>query len=160
MSTLFLFRPGMSSASKPTALLALSLGAAALALSADASAQITDAWRLIGLGREHFFLVVDSTDAVYSQSSLRLETDELLADSVWGAVEGAITIRPLQGEHLRIRAYVRTNDVRGETFGARVDGEQDGHHVTWGHDTRSDRPLLGTTSWQQYELVVPPPEER
>lgn len=122
------------------------------------TAQLLAQWRLTGPGRTGFRLEVDSSNAVDGRQSLALRAGSGLADSVWAASEGVIGIGPLQGGHVRITAFLRTQNAGGASLWARVDGELNGSYVRWGHAATPEPEVTATTGWERYELVLPAPE--
>jgi hypothetical protein len=65
------------------------------------------------------------------------------------------TIQPQQfaGKRLKLSAYVKSDDVRGWAgLWMRVDGP--GGHRSTAFDNMKDRPIVGTSDWTRYDIVL------
>ena len=63
----------------------------------------------------------------------------------------------LYGRHVRITGWLKTKDVRGWASAFVIIVGLDGRHLQY--DDMSNRPIRGTTDWQQYEIVTDLPDE-
>jgi RNA polymerase sigma factor (sigma-70 family) len=63
----------------------------------------------------------------------------------------------LYGKHIRITAWLKTKDVRGWASAFVIILGMDGRHLQY--DDMSNRPIRGTTDWQQVEFVTDLPNE-
>ena len=63
----------------------------------------------------------------------------------------------LYGRHVRITGWLKTKDVRGWASEFVIIVGLDGRHLQY--DDMSNRPIRGTTDWQQYEIVTDLPDE-
>jgi RNA polymerase sigma factor (sigma-70 family) len=63
----------------------------------------------------------------------------------------------LYGKHIRVTCWLKTKDVRGWAGAFVIILGMDGRHLQY--DDMSDRPVRGTTGWQQYEIVTDLPDE-
>ncbi len=63
----------------------------------------------------------------------------------------------LYGKHVRITGWLKTRDVRGWASAFVIIIGMDGRHFQY--DDMSDRPIRGTTDWQQVEIVTDLPDE-
>jgi hypothetical protein len=63
----------------------------------------------------------------------------------------------LYGKHISVTFWLKTRDVRGWAGTFVIIMGMDGRHMQY--DDMSDRPVRGTTDWQQYEIVTDLPDE-
>lgn len=63
----------------------------------------------------------------------------------------------LYGKHIRVTFWLKTRDVRGWVGTFVIIQGMDGRHMQY--DDMSDRPVRGTTDWQQYKIVTDLPDE-
>jgi RNA polymerase sigma factor (sigma-70 family) len=63
----------------------------------------------------------------------------------------------LYRKHIRVTCWLKTRDVRGWASAFVIIIGLDGRHLQY--DDMSDRPIRGTTGWQQYEIVTDLPDE-
>jgi RNA polymerase sigma factor (sigma-70 family) len=64
---------------------------------------------------------------------------------------------PLFGQHIRVTAWLKTSNVRNWASAFVIILGKNGLHLAY--DDMSDRPIRGTTDWQQVELVTDLPNE-
>jgi hypothetical protein len=60
-----------------------------------------------------------------------------------------------RGKRMRFSAVVKSEDIAGDDWAGlwmRVDGPVSGEHLAF--DNMRNRPIKGTTDWQQYEVVL------
>jgi RNA polymerase sigma factor (sigma-70 family) len=62
----------------------------------------------------------------------------------------------LYGKHVRVTFWLKTRDVRGWVGTFVIILGMDGRHMQY--DDMSDRPVRGTTDWQQYQIVTDLPD--
>jgi len=63
----------------------------------------------------------------------------------------------LYGKRIRVTFWLKTRDVRGWASAFVIILGVDGRHLQY--DDMSNRPIRGTTDWQQYEIVTDLPDE-
>jgi hypothetical protein len=63
----------------------------------------------------------------------------------------------LYGKHVRVTGWIKTKDVRGWVGAFVIIMGMDSRHFQY--DDMSDRPIHGTTDWQQVEIVTDLPDE-
>jgi RNA polymerase sigma factor (sigma-70 family) len=63
----------------------------------------------------------------------------------------------LFGKHIRMSFWLKTRDVRGWASAFVIILGMDGRHLQY--DDMSNRPVRGTTDWQEYEIVTDLPDE-
>ena len=65
------------------------------------------------------------------------------------------------GERIRMTAYVKTEDIRGDGVGMwmRIDGK-DRSSKGLSFYNMCDKPITGTTDWKKYEIVLDVPKKK
>jgi hypothetical protein len=64
---------------------------------------------------------------------------------------------PLLGQHIRVTGWLKTKEVRSWVGAFVILWGKNGVHLAY--DDMSDRPIRGTTDWQQIEIVTDVPHE-
>lgn len=113
------------------------------------AAQAAPGWRTSG---ENAAFALDSTVVRSGRASLRSDA------GAGGMVSVRQGIKPdeYRGKRVRLSGYLRAEDV-AEYAGLwmRVDGEEVGQTLSF--DNMSTRPIMGTSDWQRYQIVLDVP---
>jgi hypothetical protein len=75
----------------------------------------------------------------------------------FGTIMSNVSSDRYRGKRIRFSATVKTNDVQSAQLWLRVDGPDHGQPLSF--DNMRDRPIIGSTSWNQYNCVLDVPTE-
>ncbi len=118
-------------------------------------AELPAGWMLRGAEPESYEASLDSTVRVGRRPSLRIAATG--TPMRFGTVMKTVSAEPFRGRRLRLTARVRTANVgRWVGLWMRVDGKDP--RVSLAFDNMGRRPILGTTDWQSYAIVLDVPE--
>jgi hypothetical protein len=139
---------------KPHHVLAAVIAAApALALAA-APDPLPAAWVLTGMHPQKFAAGVDQDLGVKGAKFLRNKADD---PNAWAALAQQFSAQNYLGQRVRFRAFVKTQDVSGWAgLWMRADN-QAGRVIAFYNS--SDRPIRGSTDWQERSVVLDVPPE-
>ena len=137
---------------------------AALALLAAAAggelaAQTPDAWVLVGQDVGDYRLRLDAEVARSGASSMRIEARGNRRRSQWVASVQLVDATSYRGKRMRLRGYLRTDDVDSGGLWVRVDGILEGNYAMLALDNSEDRRIEDTRDWEAREIVVDIPPE-
>ena len=142
--------------------LAAAIGAlAALAAGGGSglSAQMPDAWVLVGPDEADYRLRLDREVAHSGGSSMRLEARGNRRRSQWVASVQMVDATAYRGQRMRLRGYLRADDVDSGGLWVRVDGILEGRYAMLALDNSEDRRVEGTRDWESRDIVVDVPPE-
>ncbi|MDE2878565.1 hypothetical protein [Candidatus Palauibacter soopunensis] len=137
----------------------LALGALAPATGGDLAAQIPDAWVLVGQDAADYRLRLDPEVAHAGSSSMRLEARGNRRRSQWAASVQLVDATAYRGKRMRLRGYLRADDVDSGGLWVRVDGILEGKYAMLALDNSEDRRVEGTQDWETRDIVVDIPPE-
>lgn len=129
------------------------------AIGADLAAQMPDAWVLVGQDAADYRLRLDPEVAHSGSSSMRLEARGNRRRSQWAASVQLVDATAYRGKRMRLRGYVRADDVDSGGLWVRVDGILEGKYAMLALDNSEDRRVEGTQDWETREIVVDIPPE-
>lgn len=69
----------------------------------------------------------------------------------FGTLMQTFSSATMWGKRIRMSAFVRTEDVESAALWMRVDGSSD---ITLAFDNMDERPIVGTSDWKRYEIVL------
>ncbi|WP_420617407.1 hypothetical protein [Candidatus Palauibacter sp.] len=137
----------------------VALGALAPATGGGLAAQMPDAWVLVGQDAEDYRLRLDPEVAHSGSSSMRLEARGNRRRSQWAASVQLVDAITYRGQRMRLRGYLRADDVDSGGLWVRVDGILKGKYAMLALDNSEDRRVEGTQDWETREIVVDIPPE-
>jgi len=137
----------------------LALCALAPATGDGLAAQMPDAWVLVGQDAADYRLRLDPKVAHSGSSSMRLEARGNRRRSQWAASVQLVDATAYRGERMRLRGYLRADDVDSGGLWVRVDGILEGKYAMLALDNSEDRRVEGTQDWETREIVVDIPPE-
>lgn len=137
----------------------VALGALAPAAGGGLAAQMPDAWVLVGQDAEDYRLRLDPEVAHSGSSSMRLEARGNRRRSQWAASVQLVDAIAYRGKRMRLRGYLRADDVDSGGLWVRVDGILEGKYAMLALDNSEDRRVEGTQDWETREIVVDIPPE-
>ncbi|MCY3700233.1 MAG: hypothetical protein OXH46_11510 [Gemmatimonadetes bacterium] len=137
----------------------LALGALVPATGGDLAAQMPDAWVLVGQDAEDYRLRLDPEVARSGASSMRLEARGNRRRSQWAASVQLVDATSYRGKRMRLRGYLRADDVDSGGLWVRVDGILEGKYAMLALDNSEDRRVEGTQDWETRDIVVDIPPE-
>lgn len=137
----------------------LALGAVAPATGGELAAQMPDAWVLVGQDAADYRLRLDPEVAHSGSSSMRLEARGNRRRSQWAASVQLVDATAYRGKRMRLRGYLRADDVDSGGLWVRVDGILEGKYAMLALDNSEDRRVEGTQDWETREIVVDIPPE-
>jgi hypothetical protein len=130
------------------------LAAAPVIALAAAPEPLPSAWLVTGLSPQKFIAGVDQDLGVKGAKFLRNTSDD---PNAWAALTQPISARNYLGQRIRFRAFVKTHDVSGWAgLWMRVDNRA-GRSVAFYNS--ADKPIKGTTDWQERSVVLDVPQE-
>ena len=137
----------------------LALGVLAPATGGGLAAQMPDAWVLVGQDAEDYRLRLDPEVAHSGSSSMRLAARGNRRRSQWAASVQLVDATAYRGKRMRLRGYLRADDVDSGGLWVRVDGILEGNYAMLALDNSEDRRVEGTRDWETREIVVDIPPE-
>lgn len=138
---------------KTLALLAALLAAPVLAWAAAPEA-LPSAWSVFGPAPQKFVAGVDQDLGVKGAKFLRNKAED---PNVWAALMQPISAQNYLGQRIRFRAFVKTQEVSGWAgLWMRVDNSA-GRTIAFYNS--ADKPIKGTTDWQERSVVLDVPPE-
>lgn len=99
----------------------------------------------------------DSEPAIHIKGPIAANDANQNSDNSSYAVYQVTNGSPLLGRHIHITGWLKTSNAGGWASGFLVITAKDKGSLV--NDTMNDRPILGTTDWQQIELVTDVPQE-
>ncbi len=123
------------------------------------AAQMPDAWVLVGQDAEDYRLRLDPEVAHSGSSSMRLAARGNRRRSQWAASVQLVDAIAYRGKRMRLRGYLRADDVDSGGLWVRVDGILEGKYAMLALDNSEDRRVEGTQDWETREIVVDIPPE-
>lgn len=123
------------------------------------AAQMPDAWILDGQDAEDYRLRLDPEVAHSGSSSMRLAARGNRRRSQWAASVQYVDAIAYRGKRMRLRGYLRADDVDSGGLWVRVDGILEGKYAMLALDNSEDRRVEGTRDWEAREIVVDIPPE-
>lgn len=137
----------------------LALSALVPATGGELAAQMPDAWVLVGQDAEDYRLRLDPEVARSGSSSMRLEARGNRRRSQWAASVQLVDATSYRGKRMRLRGYLRADDVDSGGLWVRVDGIREGKYAMLALDNSEDRRVEGTQDWETRDIVVDIPPE-
>lgn len=137
----------------------LALGALVAATGDELAAQMPDAWVLVGQDAADYRLRLDPEVAHSGSSSMRLEGRGNRRRSQWAASVQLVDATSYRGKRMRLRGYLRADDVDSGGLWVRVDGILEGKYAMLALDNSEDRRVEGTQDWETRDIVVDIPPE-
>ncbi len=137
----------------------LALGVLVPAAGGELDAQMPDAWVLVGQDAADYRLRLDSEVARSGSSSMRLEARGNRRRSQWAASVQFVDAVAYRGKRMRLRGYLRADDVDSGGLWVRVDGILEGKYAMLALDNSEDRRVEGTRDWEVRDIVVDIPPE-
>ena len=137
----------------------LALGALVPATGGDLAAQMPDAWVIVGQDAADYRLRLDPEVAHSGASSMRLEARGNRRRSQWAASVQLVDATAYRGKRMRLRGYLRADDVDSGGLWVRVDGILEGKYAMLALDNSEDRRVEGTQDWETRDIVVDIPPE-
>ncbi len=137
----------------------LALAALVPATGGELAAQMPDAWVLVGQDAEDYRLRLDPEVARSGSSSMRLEARGNRRRSQWAASVQLVDATSYRGKRMRLRGYLRADDVDSGGLWVRVDGILEGKYAMLALDNSEDRRVEGTQDWETRDIVVDIPPE-
>ena len=123
------------------------------------SAQMPDAWVLVGPDEADYRLRLDREVFRSGASSMRLEARGNRRRSQWVASVQMVDATAYRGRRMRLRGYLRADDVDSGGLWVRVDGILEGNYAMLALDNSEDRRVEGTREWEVRDIVVDIPPE-
>lgn len=141
------------------AAMAGALALLAAGLVSELAAQMPDAWVLVGQDIDDYRLRLDTEVARSGASSMRIEARGNRRRSQWVASVQLVDATSYRGKRMRLRGYLRADDVDSGGLWVRVDGILEGRYAMLALDNSEDRRIEDTRDWETREIVVDIPPE-
>jgi hypothetical protein len=139
---------------KPQYVLAAAIAATSVLALAAAPQPLPAPWQVTGKDSKKFTAGVDQSDGFKGAKFLANAGDD---DKAWAALTQAVSAQNYLGQRIRFRARVRTQDVSNWAgLWMRVDS-QSRSGVSFYNS--QDRPIKGTTEWQERSVVLDVPQD-
>ena len=137
----------------------LALATLAAGAGTELAAQMPDAWVLVGQDTDDYRLRLDTEVARSGASSMRIEARGNRRRSQWVASVQLVDATSYRGKRMRLRGYLRADDVDSGGLWVRVDGILEGRYAMLALDNSEDRRIEDTRDWETREIVVDIPPE-
>lgn len=141
------------------AAMAGALALLAAGLVSELAAQMPDAWVLVGQDIDDYRLRLDTEVARSGASSMRIEARGNRRRSQWVASVQLVDATSYRGKRMRLRGYLRADDVDSGGLWVRVDGILEGRYAMLALDNSEDRRIEDTRDWETREIIVDIPPE-
>ena len=139
---------------KPQYVLAAAIAATSVLALAAAPEPLPAQWHVTGKDAQKFTAGVDQADGVKGAKFLRNKSDD---PNTWAALTQPISAQNYLGQRIRFRAFVKTQDVSGWAgLWMRVDNRA-GRVLAFYNSY--DKPIKGTTDWQERSVVLDVPQD-
>lgn len=138
------------------------MGVTAVALSGASdpiAAQIPEAWLITGTDADDYRLRLDTEVVRSGASSMRLAARGNRRRSQWAVSVQMIDATAYRGKRVRLRGYMRTDDIESGGLWLRLDGIVDGNYAMLALDNSEGRRVEGTEDWTPREIIVDVPPE-
>ena len=126
---------------------------------AGARAQMPEAWLITGADADDYRLRLDTEVARSGASSMRLAARGNRRRSQWAVSVQMIDATPYRDKRMRLRGYMRGDDVDSGGLWMRVDGIVEGRYAMLALDNSEDRRVEGTLDWTPRDIVIDIPAE-
>ncbi len=137
----------------------LLVGLVGIVATAELTAQPPEAWLLTGQDTAHYRLSRDDEVAYAGEASMRLAARGNRRNSQWAVSVQMVDATAYRGKRMRLRGYLRGEEVRSGGLWLRVDGIIDGNYAMLALDNAEDRRVEGTQDWAIQDIVVDVPPE-
>jgi hypothetical protein len=139
---------------KPQYVLAAAIAATSVLALAAAPEPLPAQWHVTGKDAKKFTAGIDQSDGAKGAKFLANSGDD---DKAWAALSQGISPQNYAGQRIRFRARVRTQDISNWAgLWMRVDSQ--GHPGAAFYNSQ-DKPIKGTTDWQERSVVLDVPQE-
>lgn len=139
---------------KPHYVLAAAIAATSVLALAAAPEPLPAPWVVTGQNAKSYEGGIDQAEGFKGAKFIRNITGEANA---WGSLAQMISAHKYLGQRVRFRARVRTENVTGWSgLWMRTDGPD---HGTVNLYNSSDKPIKGTTAWQERSVVLDVPND-
>ena len=141
---------------KPAALLALAIVASVAGAPGYAQGPaLPDGWMLTGNNVSAYHAGADQNVLRRGRATAFLTAREG-DDQGFGTLMRKVDAKPYRGQRLRLRGFVKTQDLQGWTgLWMRVDQQQ----RVAAFDNMGNRPIKGTVDWRPYDVVLDVPRD-
>jgi hypothetical protein len=130
------------------------LGALA-ALASGAEAAAPPGWIIAGNAPTDYEFGVASAGSRDGSKSAFIKA-KVESSSGFGTLMQTVGSRNYVGSRVRLSAYLRSDDARRGQMWMRIDGA---NQKVVGFDNMDSRPIIGTTEWKRYEIVLEVPRD-
>lgn len=135
-------------------LMSVFLAAAPVLALAAASEPLPPPWMITGLAPQKFVAGIDQDLGVKGAKFLRNKSGDA---NTWAALAQPVSAQNYLGQRIRFRAAVKTQDVTGWAgLWMRVDN-QAGRTIAFYNSF--DKPIKGSTDWQERSVVLDVPQD-
>lgn len=117
-------------------------------------AQVPAAWLLTGQDTADYRLRRDDDVAHSGEASMRLAARGNRRNSQWAVSVQMIDATAFRGKRVRLRGYLKGEELRSGGLWLRVDGIIDGNYAMLALDNAEDRRVEGTQDWTVQDIVV------
>jgi len=134
-----------------------------LLFSAAAHAAIVEGvpkgWYLTGSSPASYVAGTDTAGSASGKCAV-IQSRSEATDDKFGTIMQTIAADAYRGKRLRLSGMLRSADVKGwGGLWLRIDGQTDNKPNILGFDNMQSRPVLGSTQWRRYEIVLDVPQE-
>lgn len=136
---------------KPRFVLLAALAASSLAALAASPEKLPPEWMVAGPTPSKYAAGIDQADGVRGAKFIRNASDDA---GTWGTLMQMISAQNYQGERVRFRAHIRTEDV-SNWAGLWMRVDRNGATVAFYNSM--DKPIKGSTGWQERSVVLDVP---
>jgi hypothetical protein len=112
-------------------------------------------WIIAGSSPTHYVFAVDTATPVSGSKSASITAKPTATSNGFGTLMQMIAADDYRGSRLRFSGYLRTANADRSQMWMRVDGP---NHQVLAFDNMDSRPIVGTTEWKRYGIVLDVPE--
>ena len=125
------------------------------ALPGLARAAAPAGWTIAGSAPTHYVFALDASSPVKQSKSALIAAKPGATLNGFGTLMQMIAAENYRGSRVMFSGYLRTRRAGRAQMWMRVDGP---HHSLLTFDNMSSRPVMGTTGWKRYDIVLNVPK--
>jgi hypothetical protein len=113
-------------------------------------------WIIAGSSPKDYLFAADTENAVDGRRSASIAAKAGASAAGFGTLMQTIAADDYRGGRWRLSAHLRTENVARAQMWMRIDGPD---RKVLGFDNMEMRPIVGTTNWTRYEIVLDVPSD-
>lgn len=114
-------------------------------------------WKKAGTSPDNYEMVIVRKGGQDGKNAATIESISPTAND-FGTLMQSFNSGKYKGKQIKMTGYLKSADVSGWAgFWLRVDGQVEGDILSF--DNMYDRPIIGTTEWKKFEILLPVPND-